>query len=98
MRWLPLGALVLLLSTAGCGGSDENLRVRAAFDLECPAHTVKLVEIDERTMGVSGCGQRATYVEQCEVRPYHRACTWVLNHEDEPAEHHKAKKSTEEEE
>ena len=84
MRTVFFGALLALSSTAGCGASDENLRARAAFDLNCPEQTVKVVELDERTRGVSGCGQRATYVENCEVRPYHRACSWILNHEAKP--------------
>ena len=62
---------------AGCGATEEQLRARAAFDLSCGQDQLTIVQIDDRTSGVRGCGQRATYVEQC-ARPS-EDCTWVLN-------------------
>ena len=69
---LPLAAL-------GCGASDQQLRSRAAFDLQCPQEQVNFVEIDNRTRGVEGCGRRATYVEDCQPRPFHPECSWIMN-------------------
>src|SRR5947209_4258169 len=54
-------AMLLVLLGIGCGGATvEQLRARAAFDLQCPEASIKLVELDDRTQGVTGCGQRAT--------------------------------------
>jgi hypothetical protein len=39
------------------------------------------LQIDGRTYGVEGCGQRATYVESCQPRSWGLDCTWVLNGE-----------------
>lgn len=78
---LALGAS-LLLSCATMGASDDQLRARAAFDLDCPETSLELVEIDARTRGVRGCDQRLTYVEQCKpcANGYVGCeCTWMLN-------------------
>jgi hypothetical protein len=77
-----------ILLTA-CAGEDEEfaeLRARAAFDLECPRKQIHVVELDDRTKGVTGCGERATYIESCDrVGPWgvRSDCTWVLNHRTE---------------
>jgi len=68
-------AFFLLL--AGCGASEEQLRARAAFDLDCRESSLRVIEIDDQTRGVRGCGQRATYVERCKQQA--SDCTWVLN-------------------
>ena len=46
-----------------------------------------VVEIDARTRGVRGCGQRATYVESCKpcANGYLGCeCTWLLNADTRP--------------
>ena len=70
----------------------DDLITRAAFDLDCPVGQLKLVPLGDdrfdtdrsvqvsRTMGVSGCERRATYL-------YDRY-TWVMNNgtqQDPPA-------------
>jgi hypothetical protein len=50
--------------------------------MSCPQDELRLVRIDDRTQGVAGCGQKATYVESCSrVDGYggKHDCTWVLN-------------------
>ncbi len=54
--------------------------------MNCPQSELHTVTIDDRTRGVRGCGQQATYVEACEsVKHVSRwesekeNCTWVLN-------------------
>lgn len=77
---------ILFLGTGlwciGCeDSSEEQLRARSAFDLQCPQKSIRIRYIDDRTAGVIGCGQRMTYVESCE-RPnsaLDRECTWILN-------------------
>lgn len=70
---MPLAAL-------GCGASNQQLQARAAFDLQCPPEQIGLVEIDSRTKGAQGCGRKATYVEDCQPRPFQgMVCTWVQN-------------------
>lgn len=83
-RSKALGVVALLmLALTGCvvasGASVQQLRVRATFDLQCPVSATELVDIDERTKGVRGCGKQLTYVEVCDSRPDGWHCTWVLN-------------------
>jgi hypothetical protein len=75
-------APLVLLGVCACGATEEQLRARAAFDLSCPKDQLSLVQLDDRTQGVTGCGQKATYVESCGMRDGYGGkhdCTWVLN-------------------
>ena len=79
VRWVL--ALSILLPACG-GASEEQLRTRAAFDLKCTDAQLSVVEIDDRTRGVIGCGGRATYVESCSRYGQSggkTGCTWVMN-------------------
>jgi len=81
MEGKALAAFVLLL-VSGCGATPDQLRARAAFDLSCPKDQLSLVKLDDRTQGVTGCGQKATYVENCGSHDGYGGkhdCTWVLN-------------------
>ena len=71
-------ALLLSVSTLfACGATDQQLRDRAAFDMNCAPSKLKIEDIDFETRGVKGCGKRAVYVEHCKQNNYD--CTWVLN-------------------
>lgn len=73
---------VASLLTFGCASaSEDQLRARAAYDLECNQNNLRVIEIDERTRGVRGCGQKVTYVESCDGArdSLMTNCTWVLN-------------------
>lgn len=76
---------LLLLFASGClhtHATGEQLARRAAFDLQCDEQALTVVELDDRTRGVAGCGQRVTYVEQCKpcANGYVGCeCTWLLN-------------------
>jgi hypothetical protein len=52
------------LATTHCATSGNlgELRTRAAFDLACPSDSLQTHPLSERTVGVDGCGKRATYV------------------------------------
>lgn len=70
MRWTVLAVVAVAISS-GCGGEaakravrEAEVRRRAAFDLDCAESQLTVVELDERTRGISGCGSRATYVRQ----------------------------------
>ncbi len=81
MRIIVMGALCVASAHAACKPvsnvpPDRALRARAAHDLACPEAHVTVSAIDDLTRGVSGCGQRATYVQHC---PEPNRCTWVLN-------------------
>ena len=78
---MRLVGVLFLFALFACGASAEQLQTRAAFDLNCPAQQISVIELDGRTRGVTGCGQRATYVESCDrVDGYGKhGCTWVLN-------------------
>ena len=43
-------------------GDVTQLRARAAYEFNCPAESLRLQPLGERTYGVDGCGRRATYV------------------------------------
>jgi hypothetical protein len=89
MRRLLLGmvASVWLVSCApemfaSGSATAAQLRKRAAFDMDCPESSLHTFKLDERTRGVSGCGQKLTYVESCDRVGHWGAkdnCTWVLN-------------------
>jgi len=59
-------------------GPGEQLRSRAAFDLNCPEASLRAVDLGNNTRGVSGCGRRATYLYVCRGT-YQSDCTWVMN-------------------
>jgi hypothetical protein len=75
-------AVVLSIAfAAGCAGwvvvgskqdfMDNGLK-RASFDMSCPAEKLTVTDLGQYSMGVEGCGKRASY----------KAVTgsgWVLN-------------------
>jgi hypothetical protein len=84
--------LAASLLTIGCASAtEEQLRARAAYDLDCNQNSLRVVEIDERTRGVRGCGQKATYVESCDGPrdSVTTDCTWVLNSDSRRAKRRK---------
>ena len=59
-----------------------TLKTRAAFDFQCSKRDIKTVTIDDDTKGVTGCGQRATYIHVCtRANPNWGGedCKWILN-------------------
>ena len=76
----PLALFSVLLTAAACEATvtpSAQLVQRASFDMHCPRNQIRIVEIDDRTDGVQGCGQRATYIEVCEGS--FGDCTWSLD-------------------
>jgi hypothetical protein len=77
----PILMTIVLLSAAGCASPQRHadaIRPQAAFDLDCPAASLKFTEIEAgQTYGVEGCGKRATYIGL--------GGRWVQNKEDAPA-------------
>jgi hypothetical protein len=75
-----LGFVPPAMSLLGCGATQEQLVRRAAFDLNCSESQISVVELDDRSRGVSGCGKKAVYLESCTTQNRERSsCTWVLN-------------------
>ena len=56
-----MAPVALMLGTA-CTPDATDIRVRAAFDLKCPKENLEVVKLGEKTRGVRGCGNQATYV------------------------------------
>jgi hypothetical protein len=83
-----VGGVALLVGTLlACGGATQDqLKTRAAFDLNCSEAEVHVTQLDSKTRGVSGCGRRATYIEACDgpAGAISRTCTWVMNVVSEP--------------
>jgi hypothetical protein len=73
---MSVGTLALGCATPRAA-SPELLVARASFDLGCPPEGLAIHVFDARTRAVVGCGQRATYVEDC--RALGRPCTWVAD-------------------
>lgn len=73
---------IAVVCSAGCvaprQANVQTLASRAAFDLSCPEGSIEITPIDDRTQGVRGCGQRATYIETCEGTGRQR-CTWAMD-------------------
>ncbi len=58
---------------------------RAAFQLDCDRAELRWTKLSKKAWGVSGCGQRATFVEECVAAAYDGKstlleCTWKLEH------------------
>ena len=64
----------------GCVATFGQLERRVQFDLDCPADKITFTKMDSRTVGVSGCGKKAVYVEDCKNGSFwdNNPCTWVL--------------------
>lgn len=85
MRIIFIGLGLLMMSA--CADPQAKLRVRSAYDLKCPAEQLKLVELTPCgawksgmcTIGVSGCGRQATYVDAV-----NGAGDWVMNNSGGP--------------
>lgn len=65
--------LATLLVVAGCASTmnekkRDDLRTKAAFDLDCPESELEMTVLKklwndrEKQIGVTGCGNKATYV------------------------------------
>lgn len=85
-KWIgPARALALALSCClpagalSCGASAEDLKTRAAFDLNCPVESLTVIRLDLRTRGVAGCNKRATYVCPLMANFGATCATWVMN-------------------
>lgn len=81
-RLLPI---VAFAGAAGCaaGGVDPEvatIKTRASFDLNCPEQEVRGRWLDDKTVGVTACGRRATYVKVCRGGPtWVDDCQWISN-------------------
>src|SRR5262245_48288002 len=87
---IGLGSTLL---ASGCGAPEPQapkrhpVAVRAPFDLDCPREQLAYQRLDPKTMGVSGCGRRATYILICRDRidkeslriDTYVECTWTLD-------------------
>ena len=87
---MPRNPLYLVLSLAiastSCSATMMSVvKRRAAFDLNCPAQSLAVTELGNRTFGVRGCERQATYLTTGECSTEGN-CTAVMNSpKDEPA-------------
>ena len=81
-RVVLIGVLASL-SSVGCGSNADAIRKevipRATFELSCPGEQLTGQCLDEscNTVGVSGCGKKATYVYL--KQPHSLSGQWVMN-------------------
>jgi hypothetical protein len=64
-RFITVSSILgLAVGATHCAASANigELKTRAAFDLACAGDSLQLQPFGERTVGVEGCGRRATYV------------------------------------
>jgi hypothetical protein len=74
----------LLLVAACQEGPDPDVsavKKRASFELDCNGRELKAFWIDDKTIGVKGCGHRLVYVQVCNGQGITEECQWVLNSE-----------------
>jgi hypothetical protein len=74
----------LMVVGVGCSTTADVATVapRASFDMGCPEAQLNIVQVDEMTAGVTGCGEKKTYVLRCPHDCTNTAicpCTWELN-------------------
>jgi hypothetical protein len=67
----------LLLSACATISPSEQVSIRAAHDLRCDQSQVRTTQLDPKTVKVSGCGQEATYREDCTDTSMSTRCSWV---------------------
>ncbi len=90
---------LVVLSVLGCAGGQNGSKVadpndhpverRAPFEMDCPREALRFHKLDPKTIGVSGCGRRLTYVKVCRQKAkrillsdYYdlkEECQWVAN-------------------
>lgn len=84
-NWTLLGLSTLMVACVVPMGPGPNTNIalqnRASFDLGCPKDQLTIVDIDDRTRGVSGCGKKSVYLYVCQTAGAPSSCTWVLNGE-----------------
>jgi hypothetical protein len=71
--------MLLAFAFVGCATtipSSDQVKIRAAHDLQCSADQIQTTEIDAKTIKVNACGQERTYTEDCVTADTTR-CTWV---------------------
>ncbi len=74
-----LVAITLIGSLHGCASTMTNTVLnRATFDLDCPSKSIKTQELGFKTVGVTGCGKRATYVLNGECTS-NKSCQAIMN-------------------
>jgi hypothetical protein len=72
----------LFLVAACQEGPDPDVsavKKRASFEIDCPKSEVKAFWIDDKTIGVKGCGQKLVYVQACRGQGITEECQWILN-------------------
>jgi hypothetical protein len=87
---------LLVVALVGVGACAESLyksdeaiiKTRASFDLSCPEDQVRWRWLDDTTVGVIACGQRATYVRVCSGRGLAGECQFILNSDSRPGNSH----------
>ena len=70
---------VLFLASCATIPKTEQVKIRAAHDLQCDQSQVQTTALDDRTMRVDACGKQATYHEECPTGAGTAStrCTWV---------------------
>jgi hypothetical protein len=88
-------AFVAMGGFAGCVDADTPARfrreegARVAAEMSCPAAETKIVQLDDWTVGVAGCGQRKVYIDiswrgwvddtaSVSEREPHESTSWTL--------------------
>lgn len=78
MKFKSIVMLTASVLLAACGGWKDRLLQRATFDLNCPRSEIKADLLSDGVAGVTGCGQRATYIDHCGGY-MNLNCNWALN-------------------
>ena len=78
MRRFVLVAVAAFACATPQRANLAHLQYRAVFDLACPAQSLALYHIDERTKAVMGCGKQLVYVERCD-QGAGNTCSWELD-------------------
>jgi len=83
----PLRAFLIFLAlSSACATAPPAKREpgpltkRAVFYLDCSAGELRFTKIDDKTVGIRGCGKRTVYVKICQPsrEPFeYEECRWL---------------------
>jgi len=79
MKYKALLTATLVGTLLGCTSTmTYTVLNRATFDLNCPSESIKTQELGFKTIGVVGCGKRATYILNGECSSK-KSCQAIMN-------------------
>jgi hypothetical protein len=68
VRSRKIAVTLIAVALIACVPPTEAVAPVAEFDLQCPRANLSYTQLNEKTIGVKGCGKQAKYVEICQSK------------------------------